>query len=139
MANYFSIGGLSKKTRCKIPTIRYYEQQGLLPVPQRTAGNQRRYEHSHLKQLQFICHARELGFTLDDIRELLELSGDEEHCQHVDQVASRHLKEVELKISRLQALRDELQSMLNACEHNKEGSCKVIDALNDHSLCRGEH
>ena len=136
----FSIGMLSKKTGCKVPTIRYYEQVGLLPEPYRTEGNQRRYQTKHLHTLQFILHSRELGFTLDDIRELMTLSKSDEGNEHkADDIASRHLKAIELKITRLVALKTELSTMLKECEHGQADSCRVIDVLSDHMLCKGTH
>jgi DNA-binding transcriptional MerR regulator len=136
----FSIGMLSKKTGCKVPTIRYYEQVGLLPEPYRTEGNQRRYQTKHLNILRFILHSRELGFTLDDIRELMTLSNSEEGNKHkADDIASKHLKEIELKITRLVALKAELSTMLKGCEHGQADSCRVIDVLSDHTLCGSNH
>lgn len=136
----FSIGMLSKKTGCKVPTIRYYEQVGLLPEPYRTEGNQRRYQAKHLNTLQFILHSRELGFTLDDIRELMTLSESDEGNEHkADDIASKHLKEIELKITRLKALKNELSTMLKECEHGQADSCRVIDVLSDHAQCNGAH
>ena len=139
MAN-FSIGMLSKKTGCKVPTIRYYEQVGLLLQPYRTEGKQRHYQTKHLHILQFILHSRELGFTLDDIRELMTLSNSEVGNEHkADDIASRHLKAIELKITRLVALKTELSTMLKECEHGQANSCRVIDVLSDHMLCKGTH
>jgi len=136
----FSISMLSKKTGCKVPTIRYYEQVGLLPEPYRTEGNQRRYQTKHLHTLQFILHSRELGFTLDDIRELMTLSKSDEGNEHkADDIASRHLKAIELKITRLVALKTELSTMLKECEHGQADSCRGIDVLSDHMLCKGTH
>lgn len=136
----FSIGMLSKKTGCKIPTIRYYEQAGLLPEAYRTEGNQRRYQLTHLNTLRFILHSRELGFTLDDIRELMTLAHSSEGKEHkADEIASKHLKEIELKITRLVALKKELATMLKGCEHGQSDSCRVIDVLSDHTLCKGNH
>jgi DNA-binding transcriptional MerR regulator len=139
MAN-FSIGMLSKKTGCNVTTIRYYEQAGLLPEPYRTEGNQRRYQNMHLSTLQFILHARQLGFTLDDIRELMTLSRSSvEEGHKADEIASKHLKEIELKVTRLVALKNELKTMLKACEHGQADSCRVIEVLSDHTLCSSDH
>ena len=69
----FTIGDLAQQTGCKVQTIRYYEEIGLMPEPARTAGNQRRYGQRHVDRLAFIRHSRELGFSLDAIRELLSL------------------------------------------------------------------
>ena len=133
--NNFSIGKLSGQTGCKIPTIRYYEEEGLMQHPYRTEGNQRRYNIDHIKRLNFIMHSRELGFTLDEIRELISLSNSEHSGHQADLIATKHLQSVELKIERLEALSKELKNMLNACSDEKKDSCMVIEALFDHSLC----
>lgn len=135
----FSIGVLSNKTGCKVPTIRYYEKEGLLAAPQRTEGNQRRYALTHLNRLAFIRHARELGFSLNDIRELILLSDDPENQHHAEDVAARNLQKVEHKILQLNALKQELSIMLKNCRSNKATSCRVIEVLSDHSLCSNEH
>ena len=95
--NMFSIGQVSQETGCKIPTIRFYEQAGLLSEPWRTEGNQRRYAESHIKRLRFILHARELGFSLDDIRDLISLSLKTSSEHEADDIAKRQLAEVERK------------------------------------------
>ncbi len=130
--NEFAIGVLSAESGCKVPTIRYYEKIGLLPEPLRTGGNQRRYRQSHLKCLRFICHARELGFNLDAIRELLSLSSPSS-CQRADQIVYQHLLDIEQKIERLLGLKAELSAMLHACETSQTYRCRVIEILSDHS------
>ena len=70
---HFTIGQLAERTGCKVQTIRYYEQIALMPKAARTAGNQRRYGRWHLERLAFVRHSRELGFSLEAIRELLSL------------------------------------------------------------------
>ena len=69
-----AIGELSRRTQCNIETIRYYERIGLLPKPRRTGGRYRRYEDEDIARLRFIRRARQLGFTLDDIRALMQLA-----------------------------------------------------------------
>ena len=99
----YSIGDLSRQTGVKVPTIRYYEQMGLLEAAGRTEGNQRRYDAAHLDRLGFIKHARDLGFTLEAVRELIDLSGHPERpCTHADEIAARQLDIVRDKIARLQ-------------------------------------
>ncbi len=158
-----SIGQLSKQTGCKVPTIRYYEQIGLLPPPPRSEGNQRRYGKTHLERLRFICHARELGFAIDSVRQLLQLSSghrlhadaDQQQegapgplsdcvhggveCHNADEIAREHLLEVERKIASLSSLRDELQAMISACQSGRAHSCRVIEVLSDHRLCHSDH
>ncbi len=74
----FSIGELSKRTKVKVPTIRYYEEMGLLAAPERTEGNQRRYDMAGLERLSFIKHSRDLGFSIEAISDLIELQGHPE-------------------------------------------------------------
>lgn len=139
-SSVFSIGVLSRKTGCKVPTIRYYEQIGLLPEPARNSGNQRRYTEQHLLKLRFIRHARQLGFDLDAIRELLQLADQpDENCLQADRIAQRQLLTIGRKIAQLQALQLELSRMLSDCNHGEAGHCRVLETLANHSLCQGEH
>ncbi len=87
-----SIGELSRQTHVKVPTIRYYEQTGLLDAPARSQGNQRRYGREAAKRLSFIRHARDLGFDVAAIRELIDLSRDPDRpCADANRIASEHL------------------------------------------------
>ena len=136
MRQRYSIGQLAKAARCKVQTIRYYEQIGLLPEPERNAGNQRIYSQNSKDRLAFIRHSRELGFSLDQIREILTLSDDPHHsCSEVDSIARTHLREVESKIKRLQSMRHELKRMLSECTGNRVADCRIIEVLSDHVLC----
>lgn len=136
---YYSIGQMSKLTGCKVPTIRYYEHESLLPKAFRTEGNQRRYTDQHLKRLTFILHARELGFGLEDARELIRLSSEDTGPHHADEIAAKQLDEVERKIERLQSLQGALQDMLKGCQGSEQECCNVIDVLSDHALCNVQH
>ena len=125
-----SIGDLAKATGTKIETIRYYERIGLLPAPGRTAGNYRSYSEAHLGRLSFVRRARDLGFSMPDIRELLELSKeDDRSCAEVDSLARAHLGQVERKIAALQVMRDELSRMIAKCEQDTISECRIIDTL----------
>ncbi|MCI2395700.1 helix-turn-helix domain-containing protein [Aliiroseovarius sediminis] len=135
-----SIGIMAKRTGTKVQTIRYYEQIGLMPEPGRTEGGQRRYGGVELDRLAFIRHARELGFSLEAIRELLDLSDSPERsCAQVDAVAQRQLKEVEARIARLEALRIELQRMLSECNADRVADCRILQVLRDHEECLADH
>lgn len=135
-----SIGKLSRQTGVKVPTIRYYEQIGLLPEPSRNEGGQRIYGTASRERLNFIRHARELGFPLEDIRELLALSDHPDRsCEAVDAIARRQLVEVENRISRLVALRGELERMVRQCDCGTVRTCHVIQVLGDHGLCEADH
>lgn len=130
----YSIGALAKRAATKVQTIRFYEQEGLMPAPPRTEGRQRRYTKAHADRLAFIRHARELGFPLEAIRELLALADRPDlPCEKVDRVARNVLGDVEAKIARLQSLRKELKRMVESCGHGQVGDCRVIAVLADHT------
>jgi DNA-binding transcriptional MerR regulator len=135
-----SIGELSGLTAVKVPTIRYYEQVGLLPEPVRTEGRQRRYGDSEVKRLHFIRHARELGFEMDDIRELLDLAArPNQSCHEADSIALRNLAAIERRIRQLEALKGELRRMVDECRHGHICECRVIEVLADHGQCLHDH
>lgn len=131
-----SIGGLSRETDVKVPTIRFYEQIGLLPAASRTDSNRRTYEPGDVKRLRFIRHARELGFELDAIRQLLGLADHPERpCDEADAIAREHLAEIDNKVGRLVALRAEIQQMVDGCDQERIANCRVIEVLADHGEC----
>lgn len=135
-----SIGTLAKRTGTKVPTIRYYEQIGLMPEPGRSGGGQRRYGDPELDRLAFIRHARQLGFPLEAIRELLDLSDrPERSCAEVDRIARRQLNEVEARIARLEALRAELRRMIGECTTDRVADCRILEVLRDHAECLADH
>ena len=126
----FTIGDLGKATGTKVETVRYYERIGLLPEPPRSAGNYRSYGSAELARLSFIRRARDLGFSLDQVRALLSLSDDRScDCAAVDRLASGHLDAVERKIADLTALRRELKAVIDSCEGGTVADCRIIDAL----------
>lgn len=134
------IGGLSRQTGVKVPTIRYYEDVGLLPAPVRTESNRRRYGPETVGRLRFIRHARELGFEVDAIRQLLNLSDDPERsCSEADAIARRHLAEINSRIKRLGALKREVQRMIDECAQGRIAECRVIDVLSNHEHCVHHH
>lgn len=126
----YSIGELARRVRVKVPTIRYYEQIGLLPEPLRTEGKQRRYAASDESRLNFVRHARELGFDVDAIRELLAMSAQPNHpCAEVDEIAKRHIGEIDRRIAHLTSLRAELQHTVDECGRGRICECRVIESL----------
>jgi DNA-binding transcriptional MerR regulator len=128
----FSIGGLAERTGVKVPTIRYYEQIGLLPSPPRTEGQQRRYGRHAVNRLAFIKHARELGFDIEVIRTLLSLQDNpDQSCAAADTIAKARLAEVDRRIASLNALRGELQRMIEECACGRVAECRVIETLAD--------
>ena len=109
---------MAKATDTKVETVRYYEKIALLPPPARTTANCRDYGSDHLARLSFIRRARNLGFTLKALRELLALSDNKDQsCEAVDDIASRHLAEIDQKIDDLTTLRSELDRLIGACQH----------------------
>jgi DNA-binding transcriptional MerR regulator len=127
-----SIGDLAAHTGVKVPTIRYYEQIGLLPAPPRTEGQQRRYSGKAIKRLGFIRHSRELGFDVEAIRTLLSLQDEpDQSCATADRIAKARLAEVEMRIASLTALRLELQRMVKECACGRVSECRVIETLAD--------
>ena len=135
-----TIGTLAKKTGTKVQTIRYYEQIGLMPEPGRSQGGQRRYGLDELDRLSFVRHARQLGFSLDAIRELLDLSDHpEKSCAEADAIARRQLKQVEQRLARLEALRTELKRMVRECSGGQMSDCRVLEVLRGHSECLTDH
>jgi len=136
----YSIGDLSRRTGVKVPTIRYYEQLGLISAAHRSEGNQRRYEKTDLERLAFIRHARDLGFDIPAIRELIALSRHPEApCAGADRVANDHLAAVRAKIASLQKLEQELERIVSHCGGHSVEDCYVIRALSDHGLCESQH
>ncbi|QEE41003.1 MULTISPECIES: helix-turn-helix domain-containing protein [unclassified Methylobacterium] len=133
-----SIGELARRTSVKVATIRYYEQVGLLTVPTRTEGQQRRYDEAAVVRLNFVRHARELGFDVPAVRELLALSDQPDRpCAEVDGIARRHVEDIDRRIARLVSLRRELQHSLDACGRGRVSDCRVIEALGDPALIAG--
>lgn len=136
----FPIGELSRQTTVKVPTIRYYEQIGLLPEVPRTEGNRRLYSKTEVDRLNFIRHSRELGFEIDDIRELLAMSArPQSSCHQVDSIANNHLIEIDRRIASLTALKAELSRMVDECGHGRVCDCRIIEALADHGRCLSDH
>lgn len=127
-------------TTIKVPTIRYYEDIGLVLPACRSAGNQRLYSDVELKRLSFIKHARHLGFSLESIRSLLTLNDTPQaSCQEVDKLASAHLAQVREKLNLLQQLEQELARMVSGCKKGEVNDCYVIQSLLNHDLCLHEH
>jgi len=125
-----TIGTLAKAAGTKVETIRYYERIGLMPKPARTAGNYRAYGSDHGARLCFIRRSRDLGFSIQQVRALLDLADQRDRdCAAVDGIAREHLVEVERKIADLNALRRELRNVIGQCRHGTIAECRIIDAL----------
>ncbi len=137
----YSIGALSRLTGVKVPTIRYYEQVGLLAEPDRTAGNQRRYGRAELDRLGFIKHARDLGFSIDAITTLIALNDHpDQSCAEATDIARRQLADVREKIASLVRLEGELERIATGCAGDGiANDCYVLASLSDHSRCGADH
>lgn len=136
----FSIGDLASQSGVKVPTIRYYEQIGLIEAPDRTEGNQRRYGEPALQRLRFIAHAREMGFPMDQLRAMLRISTHREApCADLDALVEARLGEVDARIARLTRLRSELAGMLHSARHGTVAECRIVEVLSDHDECAGAH
>lgn len=134
------IGRLAKSTDVKVTTIRFYEQIGLLPEPSRTHSDRRVYDEAAVRRLAFIKHARQLGFSVDAIRDLLDLADHPERaCEAANTIAQDQLQAVEAKIAQLVALRGELRRMVSTQCNGPAAKCRVIESLGNHDLCTQDH
>lgn len=124
------IGELSEQTGCNIETIRYYERIGILPAPPRKVNGYRCYDESHRQRLTFILRARELGFTLDEVRGLLGLvDGGQYTCAEVHTLALEHVAEIQRKIYDLQRLEKALSEMAARCSGEEVPECPIVETL----------
>lgn len=126
------IGELSRLTGVNIETIRYYERIGMLPAPPRTASGRRVYDRRQQRVLSFIRRGRELGFSLPEIRALLDLGAPgDASCGQVREIASSHLASVRAKIADLVKLESLLAAAVAQCAGNTAPICPVVDILDD--------
>ncbi len=124
-----NIGKLGRATETNVETIRYYERIGLLPAPSRTAGNYRDYSAADVSRLTFTRRARDLGFSIAQIRALLDLADQKEQsCEAVDAIAREHLADVKRKLADLLALQRELDSMIGHCRNGTVAGCRILAA-----------
>lgn len=135
-----TIGRLARASGVKVTTIRYYEGIGLIDPPARSQGGQRLYSEKAVERMRFIRHARDLGFPLDAIRELIALAQHRERsCAEIDEIARRHAADVKQRIKRLKALERELSRMIRECAVDRVSDCRIMEVLSDHKLCMHEH
>jgi MerR family mercuric resistance operon transcriptional regulator len=126
-----SVGKLAKKAGVNVETVRYYERIGLLPQPQRLESGYRMYTNDDVIRLQFIRHAKELGFTLNEIRELLTLRVDSKcNCDDVRMRAEDKIRDISQKIEHLQRIREVLNQLVSACKLRKQTTdCPILEAI----------
>jgi DNA-binding transcriptional MerR regulator len=124
------IGEVSNLTGVKVPTIRYYEGAGMLPPARRSNSNRRLYDQKALKRIAFIRHARNLGFSMSDIKTLIALQDNpSQSCKQADTIARARLAEVEVRIKHLLSLKTELKSMIGRGCRQRVSKCRVIERL----------
>jgi MerR family transcriptional regulator, mercuric resistance operon regulatory protein len=130
-ANSLTIGGLARAANVHIETIRYYQRRGLVPEPQRPPGGIRRYGDADIDRLTFVKTAQQLGFSLDEISDLLRLE-DGTHCQEASALAEQKLRDVREKIARLEKIEKVLWEMVGRC-HAQQGNinCPLIESLHE--------
>ena len=125
----FMIGHLSKETGVNIETIRYYERIGLMAKPSRSGNGRRLYHAPSARRLSFIRRARELGFSIEQIRTLIVMSSGKGRCGDVHALTVRHLSDVRAKISDLKKLERTLAKAAAICTRDASPDCPIIDAL----------
>lgn len=115
---------------CHLETIRYYERIGLMPCPERSGSGYRSYEHADVERLRFITRGRDLGFSLEEIRSLLRLAQDPNlSCGEVDQLARKHLSDIQARLADLQRMASELARTIGACHGDERGTCTILETL----------
>lgn len=126
----YSIGDLAKRAACRVETVRYYEREGLIPDPPRSEGGHRIYDADAMKRLTFIRRARELGFTVEQVRSLLGLADSGSYtCAEVRALTLKHRAEVREKLVDLKKLDAVLTDLARECEGQGGQDCAILDAL----------
>ena len=123
-----TIGRVAQEAGVNVETVRYYQRIGLLAAPARPLGGVRRYPEETVARLRFIRRAQRLGFSLDEIRNLLVLN-DSVHCREARSLAAQKLALVESRITDLRALRGRLRELVAACDAGATGACPILDTL----------
>ena len=125
-----TIGKLARATGTTVETIRYYEKSGLIAAPARTDGNYRSYRPEDLERLRFVRRTRDLGFSLDEVRALLDMAEQRDRdCRTVDELANRHLEEIDRKIADLTMLKRELSGVISSCAGGTMAECRILEAF----------
>jgi len=135
------IGELARRSQCQSETIRFYEREGLLPVPRRTAGNYRVYGREHVERLAFIRNCRALDMTLDEIRQLLRFRDlPQDNCHAAHALLDEHVAHVAARIGELQQLERQLKALRRQCQPARsERECRILDELSQSTRGGGKH
>ena len=129
------IGEIAAVSGCHLETIRYYERVGLLPKPPRTMGGYRVYGPQDLDRIRFVTRGRDLGFSLEAIRGLLQLSENADlSCLEVDQLARQHLTDIEAKLGDLRRMALELRRVIHTCNGGERGQCTILATLREPAI-----
>jgi MerR family mercuric resistance operon transcriptional regulator len=129
-----TIGGASRLSGVNIETIRYYEKRGLLPPPPRAAGRRRHFDEALIGRLIFIRRGRELGFSLDDIRNLLAAADRRLTCNQVHKLATRHVAQIRERTRVLRRIAQVLTATANKCQRGNRPECPIIDVVRGTAL-----
>lgn len=125
----FTIGSLAKAAEVHVETIRYYQRRGLVPQPPKPLGGVRRYDETHARRLRFIKHAQMLGFSLDEVADLLTLE-DGRHCRDAERIGTRKLVMVRERIAQLRRIEHALAALVEQCQCNRgKVHCPLIASL----------
>lgn len=126
------IGELASETGVNIETIRYYERVGILPPPARAVNNYRMYSNAHRRRLRFVRRARDLGFTLEEVRTLLSMiDGGEYTCAEAKALGEKHLRDVQAKIADLRRMERALINVISQCSGELTPDCSMLNTLFD--------
>ena len=124
------IGEVAALSGCHIETIRYYERMGLLPRPKRAASGYRQYTPQDVERLTFVTRGRALGFSLQEIEELIALAEDAQlNCADVDRLARKHLADIEDKRRALARMSRELKGVIGRCVGGTRAACRILETL----------
>ncbi|SDH15510.1 DNA-binding transcriptional regulator, MerR family [Pseudomonas benzenivorans] len=139
MAKAFTIGALSRESGVNLETIRFYERSGLLPAPKRSASGYRHYEALDVRRLRFVRRGRELGFSLEEIKALLELANQPHSpCAVADRLVQEHLSAIETRIQDLLRMKAEL-GKLAGCDSEQAEHCRLLEALDSRDCCADKY
>ena len=123
-----TIGVLARSAGVNLETIRYYQRRGLIATPRKPPGGIRRYPHTALAQMRFIKRAQQLGFSLNEIRELLALG--EQSCSATRRFAERRLADIEARLKDLKTIRRLLTHLIRECAAGRTAVCPIVQSLN---------